>query len=264
MTGEACELHEMEPTRRFSDRVGDYVKYRPTYPHAAAEAVLAGLGPPEGRTVADVGAGTGIFARVLASTGARVIGIEPNAKMRAAAESDAGGAGLRIEWRGGTAERTGLEDGSVDVVACAQAFHWFRADEALAEFARVLRPRGRAALVWNDRDVRDALSAGYSRLIDEASGGHAAANDHTRPGALFASKLFEGTRELTFGHAQSLDLEGLIGRATSASYIPKHGPKLDALKVGLTSLFDRYEQGGRVELVYVTRVFVAEKCNRVM
>lgn len=259
---ESRELHQMQPTQRFSDRVADYVKYRPTYPVAAAEAVLAGLGPPERPTVADVGAGTGIFARVLASTGARVIGIEPNAEMRVAAEGDGANAGLRLEWRGGTAERTGLEDGSVDVVACAQSFHWFRADEALAEFARVLRPAGRAALVWNDRDARDALSAGYSRLIDEASDGHAAANDHTRPAALFESTLFAGSRELTFGHAQSLDLEGLIGRATSASYIPKHGPKLDALKVGLTSLFDRHQQGGRVEMVYVTRVFVADKCHR--
>jgi len=257
--GDTQALHEMDPTGRFSDRVADYVRYRPTYPRAAAEAVVAGLGPPQSLTIADVGAGTGISSRVMASTGARVIALEPNSDMRCAAERDAGNAGLRLEWRGGTAEATGLADGAVDLVACAQAFHWFRAAEALVEFARVLRGNGRVALIWNDRDARDALSAGYSRLIDEASDRHAAANDHTRPSALFESRLFHNARELTFGHAQKLDLPGLIGRATSASYIPKTGPKLEGLKRGLSDLFGQHQQDGAVQLRYVTRVFLAEK-----
>ncbi len=257
--GETQALHEMDPTGRFSDRVADYVRYRPTYPRPAADAIVDGLGPPGSLTVADVGAGTGISARVLASTGASVIGLEPNADMRTAAEHDAGNAGLRLEWRGGTAEATGLADNSVDIVACAQAFHWFRAAEALAEFDRVLRSGGRVALMWNDRDPQDALSAGYSQLIDEASDRHAAANDHTRPGALFASRVFQNARELSFRHAQQLDLPGLIGRATSASYIPKSGPKLEGLKRSLSDLFQQHQRDGSVELRYLTRVFLAEK-----
>lgn len=252
-------LHEMDPTRRFSSRVADYVKYRPTYPHAAADAVIAGLGEPASLTIADVGAGTGIFSRVLASTGARVIAIEPNADMLAAAQHDPANADLRIEWRGGTAEETGLGNESVHAVTCAQAFHWFRAEEALAEFARVLRPGGRIALVWNDRDKSDDLSRGYSEQIEIASDGHAAANGHTRPRALFESALFADPREITFAHAQRLDLPGLIGRATSASYIPRIGPKLDALKQSLSDLFDRHHRDGWVHLNYITRVFLAEK-----
>lgn len=259
MSEQRPALHEMDPTRRFSDRVADYVSYRPTYPREAAEAVIAGLGDARGLVAADIGSGTGIFSRVLAATGVRVIGIEPNADMRAAAANDAASAGLRIEWRDGVAERTGLGDRCVDAVTCAQAFHWFRAEEALAEFARVLRPHGRIALVWSDRDARDALSRGYSELIEIASEGHAAANDHTRPRALFESALFEHARELTFAHAQRLDLVGLIGRATSASYIPKQGPRLEALKRGLGELFRKHARNDAIELRYITRVFLAEK-----
>jgi SAM-dependent methyltransferase len=244
---------------RFSDRVADYVKYRPTYPRAAAEAIIAGLGESATLTIADIGAGTGIFSRVLASTGARVIAIEPNADMLAAAEHDASNSGLSINWRSGTAEATGLESESVHAVTCAQAFHWFRPTEALAEFARILRQGGRIALVWNDRDTRDAFSRGYSELIEIASDGHAAANDHTRPQALFECALFGNPREITFGHTQRLDLSGLIGRATSASYIPKNGPKLETLKQGLKELFERHQQGGWIQLSYITRVFLAER-----
>ena len=256
---ETPQLHEMDPTGRFSDRVADYARYRPTYPLASAAAVIEGLGEPRTLRIADVGAGTGIFSRVMASTGAAVLAIEPNEQMRTAGAGDRGGEGLDIEWREGTAEGTGLTSASVDVVTCAQAFHWFRAAEALAEFARVLRPRGRVALVWNDRDLSDPVSAGYSRLIEVASDGHAAANDHTRPQSLYDSALFRDARELRFSHRQRLDLTGLIGRATSASYIPKHGSRLEDLKAGLTELFERYATDGTVELAYVTRVFLAEK-----
>lgn len=259
MTTDARPLHEMDPTRRFTDRVSDYVKYRPTYPLAAAETVISGLGDSKGLVVADVGAGTGIFSRVMAATGVRVIGIEPNHEMRAAGLNDPGNAGLRIEWRDGTAESTGLCEGSVDAVTCAQAFHWFRAEEALKEFSRVLRPGGRVALVWNDRDLTDAFSRGYSELIEVASEGHAAANDHTRPRALFESARFEHARELTFPHAQRLDLPGLIGRAMSASYIPKVGPRLEMLDRGLAELFARHARENVVELRYIARVFLAEK-----
>ncbi len=252
-------LHEMEPTRRFSDRVRDYVLYRPTYPLAAAEAVIHGLGPPRDLSVADIGAGTGIFTRVLAETGAKVIAVEPNPEMREAGAHDARCAGRRIEWCGGTAEATGLPAESVNAVACAQAFHWFRAAEALAEFARILAPRGRVALVWNDRDSADPLSAGYSRLIETASGGHAAANDHTRPQALFASALFTGAQEQTFRHAQKLDRAGLVGRAMSASYIPRSGPAHAALEQGLDELFQQHQRDGHIQLAYVTRVFLAER-----
>ncbi|MGH2570868.1 MAG: class I SAM-dependent methyltransferase, partial [bacterium] len=131
-------LHDLDPRGRFTDRAADYVRYRPDYPAAAIDHVLNGLGDPSRLTAADVGAGTGISSRLLAERGTRAVAIEPNAAMRAAAEPHP-----RVEWRDGTAEDTRLAAASMDLVLCAQAFHWFRQEEAVAEFARVLRPRGR-------------------------------------------------------------------------------------------------------------------------
>jgi len=146
-------LHELAPTTRFSDRAADYVRYRPDYPAAAIDRMLAGLRTPPEIVAADVGAGTGISARRLAERGARVWAVEPNAEMRAAAAPHP-----LVTWHDGTAEATGLDRASVDLVLCAQAFHWFRPPEAVAEFARILRPGGRLAIVWNRRDRSDPLT----------------------------------------------------------------------------------------------------------
>src|SRR5688500_14656893 len=113
-------LDALRPTERFSGRAESYVRFRPSYPAAAIDAVLAGLGDPARLVAADVGAGTGISARLLADRGGRVDAVEPNTAMRAAAAPHAG-----VRWHGGRAQATGLPDASVDLVLCAQAYHWF-------------------------------------------------------------------------------------------------------------------------------------------
>jgi SAM-dependent methyltransferase len=245
------ELHEMNPTGRFSDRASDYVKFRPGYPSAAIDAVLAGMPI---RDAADVGAGTGISSRALAERGVRVIAVEPNAAMRAAAEPH-----RLVEWRDGTAEATGLAGGSVDLVLCAQAFHWVRQDEALREFARVLKRPGRIAIVWNERDRADALMTGYRDAIREVGGEHPAEMREFDPSVIDRSGLFGARRTIEVANAQRLDEAGLIGRAMSASYVPKEGALRDGLVEKLRGLFARFrERDGLVTLRYVTRVYLAE------
>jgi ubiquinone/menaquinone biosynthesis C-methylase UbiE len=117
---DSTPLHTMNPLSRFSDRVADYVKYRPSYPAAAIAIILAGLGNSAQLIAADIGAGTGISSRLLAERGISVIAIEPNTEMRQAAESH-----KLVEVREGTAEVTNLPDASVDLVTCFQSFHWF-------------------------------------------------------------------------------------------------------------------------------------------
>ncbi|MBD5635763.1 MAG: class I SAM-dependent methyltransferase, partial [Candidatus Eremiobacteraeota bacterium] len=129
---------------RFFGLAERYDRFRPDYPPAAIEAILAGL--PSGAVVADIGAGTGISTRALSAAGARAIAIEPNDEMRAFACASG------VDARAGSAENTGLATGSVDVVGCFQAFHWFANAAPLAEFVRILRPGGRLAIVWNERD----------------------------------------------------------------------------------------------------------------
>ena len=248
-------LHEMNPIGRFTDRAEDYARYRPTYPAAAIDCVLQGLGDPAQIAAADVGAGTGISARLLAGRGVRVIAVEPNAAMREAAVPHE-----HVAWREGAAESTGLAAGSVDLVLCAQAFHWFRPRESVGEFHRILRPGGRLALIWNSRDRRDPLTRGYIEAIRAVNGEHPAETREFDPGVVYADGLFTEPSLESFEHAQELDRPGLVGRAASASYVPKEGEAFARLTELLESLFERHRDvRGLVTLRYETKVYRADR-----
>jgi SAM-dependent methyltransferase len=221
----------------------------------AVDAILEGLGDPSRLVVADVGAGTGISARLFAERGARVIAIEPNAAMRDAAEPHA-----LVAWRDGTGEATGLSEACADLVICAQAFHWFRQPEALVEFHRILRPGGRLAIFWNTRDRRDPLTLGYVEAIHAVQGEHPAEQRPFDPKVIHKSRRFMPATLLTFPHAQVVEREGLLGRATSASYVPREGPHHAQLEDLLTKLWDHYrDASGRVTIRYVTKVYLATR-----
>jgi SAM-dependent methyltransferase len=252
---EATDLSDMDPTGRFRDRAADYRRFRPDYPPAALDAILGGLGGPERLVAADIGAGTGISARQLAARGVRVLAVEPNLEMRTAA-----GPHERVAWRDGVAEATGLESASVHIVLCAQAFHWFRVTESLAEFHRILGPSGRLALMWNSRDPDDPLTRGYAAAIHTVHGEHPAERLPFDPASIAASGLFTAPREQRFPHAQALDLEGLIGRAASASYVPRERDSFDRLRALLVALWERERDArGLVTMRYVTEVFTAKR-----
>lgn len=245
----------MDPTGRFSERSADYVRYRPDYPAAAIDCLLDGLGDPTSLTVADVGAGTGISSRQLADRGVRVIAVEPNPAMRAEAERHPG-----VRWQEGTAEATGLAARSVDLVVCAQAFHWFRQREAVAEFHRILRSGGRLALMWNARSRSDPFTRGYIEAIHAVNGEHPAETRTFDFAVVSGTGLFTKPELRTFAHQQTLSREGLIGRAASASYVSKEGDPFVRLVVLLDGLFDRFhDESGRVTLRYDTQLWRAER-----
>ena len=238
---------------RFNDRAEDYVRYRPSYPAAAIDAILDGLAPPDRLVAADIGAGTGISARPLGDRGVRVIAVEPGAAMRgAAAPHD------KVSWTAGHAEATGLMSAAVDLVLCAQSFHWFRPPDALAEFARILKPGGRLAIMWNRRSQTDTLTAGYRQAILDVGGEVAAERMPFDSAVVASSGRFLPAERLAFPNDQRLDLAGLIGRARSASYVPKSGPESERLLALLRALHTRYaDADGLVTLVYETEVFRA-------
>lgn len=263
-------LHTKNPTGRFSDRAADYVKYRPSYPAAAIDAVLDGVGGRAGTRetlfAADVGAGTGISAALLAGRGVRVVAIEPNAGMREAglAYSRELDGGERIEWRDATAEATGLADASVDLVLCAQSYHWFEPVAACREFGRVLRPGGRLALMWNDADESQPVSRGYYDLVRAASDGVGPTSHQTVAKAPHVEAPFadDRLRQMHFRNEQRLDAAGLIGRAMSASYVPKEGPEAERLVEGLRRLHaEHVGADGCVGLVYGVWVYLAESSS---
>jgi SAM-dependent methyltransferase len=241
-------------TSRFADRAADYAKARPSYPDALVDAVLGGLGDPSSLTIADVGAGTGVFSRLLADRGVRVVAIEPNAAMRHAAAAHP-----NIEWRDGTGESTGLPNHSVDLITVAQAFHWMRPEDALREFHRILKPGGRLAHVWNIQDRSDPFTSGYCAAMER----HAVDPPrspwslHDVSAVLDNHPLFTGREVVRVPSAQSLDFGALVARARSASYCPKSGPGWDALRAELASLFDRFASEGAVNLRYSSEAHIS-------
>lgn len=251
---EATPLYALNPLSRFSQRAADYANYRPSYPTAAIDSILEGLANPSQLVAADIGAGTGISSRLLAQRGMRVLGIEPNADMRQAALPHP-----LVEFHNGTAENTNLPNTSVDLVVCFQSFHWFDPTPTLLEFRRILKPTGRLAVVWNDRDRSDEFTQSYTRLVQIASNNHPAESRLVSADPLLASPLFPNVRCHTFAYRQDLDLDGLIGRAMSVSYIPRSGLLCSQLVSDLKELYNRcYDENGLVYLVYRTSVYLAQ------
>ncbi len=250
---ETTPLHTMDPQDRFSDRAADYAKYRPSYPALAIDSILEGLDNASQLVAADIGAGTGISSRLLAERGMHVLAIEPNAEMRQAALPHP-----LVKFHNGTAEHTNLDNASVDLVVCFQSFHWFDPTPTLVEFHRILQPTGRLAVVWNDRDRHDEFTQSYTYLMQIASKHHPAESRLVSVDSLLANPLFPNVCCHTFAYRQELDLDGLIGRAMSVSYIPRSGLAQQQLVCDLKELYTRSrDQNGKVYLIYCTSVYLA-------
>ncbi|WP_322069369.1 class I SAM-dependent methyltransferase [Paraburkholderia bannensis] len=249
-----------DSTRRFTDRVADYVKYRPTYPREVATFVHVECGVAPAATVADIGAGTGISSKLFLDAGHPVVAVEPNAAMREAADRLlAGYAGYRSV--AGTAEATTLPDASVDLVSAAQAFHWFDKAGTRREFARILKPRGKIVLFWNSRKLKgSAFLEGYEALLKRFSDDYASVAESYPSDDAMADWFGDGFEQKTvFPNAQLLDFDGLRGRLASSSYAPKPGdPRHEPMLAALRELFDATQQDGRVNFAYETRVFAGK------
>jgi SAM-dependent methyltransferase len=230
-------------TGRFTDRAGAYAQARPSYPDEIIDALFDGLGDPAAVTVADLGAGTGISARLLAARGAQVYAVEPNAAMRAAALADP-----RVTWIDAAAEATGVEEAACDLVTAFQAFHWFDAPVALAEMVRILRPGGRAALVGYERDESDPFTHAYGEIVRRY------ATDDTEARRACAQVVFaqypawHTVTRTVVRYDQTLDREGLAARTSSSSYLPQSGAAANELHAQLRALFDAHERAGTVTL----------------
>ncbi|CAN5420930.1 class I SAM-dependent methyltransferase [soil metagenome] len=242
----------MDSTERFSNRVENYRLYRPGYPSRLIEF----LRPFAGSAVADVGSGTGIFSRQLLDLGVEVYAVEPNLGMRQIAERDLS-SDPRFHSLDQTASETGLADASVNLVTCAQSFHWFANQTAISEFRRILRAPKRAALIWNERRVdSSALHREYENLMSRY--GRDSEEVAVRPN--IAELVGEERVTLTtFENPQTIDLQTFIGRAVSSSYSPAEGdPRHDEFVAELNEIFERYQTQNRVSFDYETRLFVAD------
>lgn len=247
-------------TERFSDRVENYVKYRPGYPKEFIDYLYTNVGFSKDSIIADIGSGTGILTALLLDRGSCLLGVEPNREMRKAAET------LLKKYPkfvsiDGTAENTGLAVSSVDYIICAQAFHWFERDACKKEFNRILKPGGKVVLVWNRRKVQgNGFSADYEDLLKTYANDYNEVNHRLITDAEIKMFFKDGDfNKVTFSNGQQLDFEGLKGRLLSSSYAPMPGePNYEPLMVELRKLFDKYEFHGKVTFEYETEGYIGE------
>ena len=246
-----------DATTRFSNRVADYVRYRPGYPDELVRTLQAEAGLAADSVVADVGSGTGISSDLFLRQGCAVYGIEPNAEMRHAAETRFAGQS-RFHSLDATAEVTSLPAACVDMICAGQAFHWFDLERTRAEFSRILRPQRFVALFWNSRriDTTPFLKA-YEALLIEFATDYQQIN-HTNIDAVVLSRFFDGKvfEVRSFPNVQEFDFDGLRGRLLSSSYAPAAGhPRHEPMLLELQRLFREHESGNRVRFDYETELY---------
>jgi SAM-dependent methyltransferase len=233
----------------FARSADAYERARPGYPDGAVDWTAGFLGG--GRVVVDLAAGTGKLTRALADRGFEVVAVEPVTEMRALIARDD-----RVRVLAGTAEAIPLGDGAADAVTVAQAFHWFDGPRALAEIARVLRPGGVLALLFNRRRMEDEIHARIHALLAPYRGDTPAhASDSWRV-ALDACSIFEPLAVRTFDNVQVLDGDGLVDRFGSVSFVASLD---DAPRAELHGALHALAGGCMVTLRYTTEVDVLRR-----
>lgn len=244
---------------RFSNRVENYVKYRPGYPPEVLESFRTEMNLTQASAIADIGSGTGISAKVFLENGNTVYGVEPNAAMRDAAENFLQEF-PKFESVDGTAENTTLKDDSVDFVTAAQAFHWFDPAKTRAEFSRILRANGYVVLIWNERllDANDFLREYEKLLIKYGTDYETVRHDNIDPDKL--KEFFQDDfSHKTFRNIQTVDFDGLKGRVLSSSYMPTETDELfEPMIIELQALFDKYAENGKIDILYDTNIFYSQ------
>lgn len=249
------QSHQTDPLKRFSSRVENYVKYRPGYPQEMMEFLKNNLNLKPSDRIADIGSGTGILSEMLLKNNNIVYAVEPNKEMREAAEKLLNGRSNFISIDG-TAESSGLDSNSIDLITSAQAFHWFNHDKAKIEFNRILKNDGLVVLIWNSRVIDSGLfMIEYEKLLLEFSTDYTKVN-HTNIDKNVFEKFFKNYQEVIFSNKQLFDFDGLKGRLLSSSYAPDknsaaHSPMMDKLE----KLFNEHQRNGTVDFIYNTEVY---------
>lgn len=244
-------------TTRFSDRVENYVKYRPHYPKEIIPYLNEKIGFTSEKIIADVGSGTGISTELFLQNGNKVYGIEPNKEMRECGEKYLEKYDKFISVAG-SAEDTLLESDSMDLIAAGQAFHWFDMERCKKKFTRIIKENGYVVLMWNERNtIGSPLLVDYENLLRKFGTDYAQVtqqdekvNENIK--IFFNEKGFEVKMIYNF---QLFDFEGFKGRVLSSSYVPQDS---DEMITALKELFDKYQQDGAIKFEYHTMVYTGQ------
>jgi SAM-dependent methyltransferase len=244
-------------TERFSDKVENYIRYRPGYPDEVMLILRRETELSPDAVIADVGSGTGLSALPFLKHGHVVYGVEPNDPMRQAAEQLLA---VYPNFRSvkGTAEATTLKDGSIDYFVAGQAFHWFDVSKARQEARRILRPHGWAVLLWNKRqtDTTPFLRAYEELLLTFGTDYEAVRHDRLDLGKL--EKFFGGRVEKRMLPTEQIfDYQGVKGRLLSSSYTPRPAElQYERMLDQLQAIFQKHSTQGSVRFLYDTEVYL--------
>src|SRR5579864_7847601 len=246
----------VRPTERFSQRVENYVKYRPGYPPELLDGLRRHCGLSPEWVVADIGCGTGFLAELFLKNGNRVFGIEPNAEMRAAGET------FLKNYKAFTsiaaaAESTTLASNSVDLIVAGQAFHWFDRTRTRQEFQRILKPGGWVALIWNERLTNTPFLAAYEDMLHRYAPEYEKV-DHRHITDEVIAEFFQAApfQKFQLANYQDFDYAGMCGRLLSSSFVPLEGePGYREIVETSERIFRDHAQHGRVRFEYETKVY---------
>ena len=248
--------NDASSTIRFSDRVADYVRYRPGYPDEVRVLLHDELELGTSSVVADIGSGTGISTELFLTLGCQTNAVEPNDAMRSAAERRFGNHPLFVSLRG-TAEDTTLADMSQDCIASAQAFHWFDVLKTRQEFQRILKPDGIVVLLWNERlTTGTRFLEAYEQLLLDFATDYVQVNHAQITVDDIQSFFGREVRTWEYPNSQRFDFDGLRGRLLSSSYVSKTSDNSHAMLDRLRQIFDQNQVDGRISFDYVTKIYV--------
>jgi SAM-dependent methyltransferase len=246
-----------DSTTRFSNRVENYVRFRPTYPDGVIQILQHETSLTAASVIADVGSGTGISSRLFLRNGNEVFGIEPNPEMRQAAETMLEGFS-NFHSIAASAETTSLPTASVDYVIAGQAFHWFDRELTRKEFARILRPAGWVVLFWNSRRTDSTpFLRDYESLLQEFGTDYREIG-HKQIDLEILRTFFAGGQfsSRSLFNEQRFDFDGLTGRLLSSSYAPtEEHPNYQPMIVTLKRLFERHNESNQVCFEYDTELY---------
>ena len=241
--------------QRFSNRVENYIKYRPGYPEEIIGYLKEKINLTGSWVIADIGSGTGILSKLFLENGNEVFGVEPNEAMRKAGEEQLKSY-TKFKSINGNAEKTGLKENSVNLIVAGQAFHWFDVEKSKIEFKRILKKDGVVSLIWNNRKTDSSkFLREYEDLLINYTVDYKLV-DHKNVSKEILNKFFEKYEFKIFSNKQVFDFEGLKGRLLSSSYAPTpEHPKYKPMIEKLEKIFNQNEENGKVKFEYDTELY---------
>jgi ubiquinone/menaquinone biosynthesis C-methylase UbiE len=253
-------VEKFKPQERFSNRVSNYIKYRPSYPIETIEILKQETNIDTSKSICDIGSGTGLFTKLLLENGYKVYGVEPNNEMREAGEEYLSKYN-KFTSINANAENTTLEDKSIDLITVAQAFHWFDLKKVKIEFCRILKENGYIALIWNDRVLnKDGFQNDYEAFLlkycpEYKEVSYRNVNEETSIKNFFSpnnviKKELENYQEFNF--------EGLKGRLLSSSYsLTQDNEQYTQMLKELEVIFNKYQNNGLIKFEYNTLIYIS-------